>query len=134
MSGYCDCACRDCFEIAIGELGEAFCNACEESGCELDEECQAPGAYGVDEYMRDEDPDEPDDSDWTTTDHKTFYQYGRPILTLTGEETAAEMWAQILATMSAANFWPNVWFISDHGNAHLMRDPRVMDPKTGLLK
>jgi hypothetical protein len=40
-SGYCDCACRDCFEIAIaGDDEPAFCSACEEAGCEEDSECQ----------------------------------------------------------------------------------------------
>ncbi len=48
-SGYRDCACRDCFEIAIGEEG-ALCSECEEAGCEAgaEKECEAPGAYGVD--------------------------------------------------------------------------------------
>lgn len=32
--GYTDCACRDCFEIAIGKLGEALCAACAEADCE----------------------------------------------------------------------------------------------------
>jgi len=32
--GYCDCACRDCFEIAIGKAGEALCHDCETAGCE----------------------------------------------------------------------------------------------------
>lgn len=47
MSGYTDCACRDCFEIAIGEPSEALCDACEEAGCEADgeSECDAPHAY-----------------------------------------------------------------------------------------
>jgi hypothetical protein len=52
MSGYCDCACRDCFEIAIGgddPNDPAMCHACEEAGCELDSECCAPDAYGGDE-------------------------------------------------------------------------------------
>lgn len=46
MSGYTDCACRDCFEIAIGVEGEAMCHACEEAGCEdyqvegMSQECQ----------------------------------------------------------------------------------------------
>lgn len=47
MSGYTDCACRDCFEIAIGEPGEAMCGACQEAGCEKDKECQTDGAYGA---------------------------------------------------------------------------------------
>jgi hypothetical protein len=47
--GYKPCACRDCFEIAIG-YGNPLCNECEEAGCEGGEtECQAPGAYGCDE-------------------------------------------------------------------------------------
>ena len=37
MSGYKPCACRDCFEIAIGEDGEAaLCNECEEAGCDCE--------------------------------------------------------------------------------------------------
>ena len=37
MSGYVNCACRDCFEIAIsGDDDEngTFCSDCEEAGCE----------------------------------------------------------------------------------------------------
>jgi hypothetical protein len=47
-SGYCDCKCRDCFEIAIADDTDesAFCNECEEAGCEEDEECCCEGAYG----------------------------------------------------------------------------------------
>lgn len=50
-SGYHDCPCRDCFEIAIGddEDGEpSMCHACEKAGCDGDGECDAPGAYGGD--------------------------------------------------------------------------------------
>lgn len=36
-SGYKDCACRDCFEVAIGDEGEpALCHACEEAGCDAE--------------------------------------------------------------------------------------------------
>lgn len=48
-TGYVDCACRDCFEIAIGTAGESFCHDCEEAGCELNAECQSEHAYGGDE-------------------------------------------------------------------------------------
>lgn len=58
MSGYTDCACRDCFEIAIGnnEPGGAYCWACAESGCERDSECQAPHTYcpGDERYHEDD--------------------------------------------------------------------------------
>ncbi len=49
--GYCNCACRDCFEIAISDKGEpALCHACAEAGCEAcaETECSAPNAYGCD--------------------------------------------------------------------------------------
>lgn len=50
-NGYTNCACRDCFEIAIGKPGSALCHGCEEAGCEAgaDCECSAPHAYGGDE-------------------------------------------------------------------------------------
>lgn len=45
--GYCDCACRDCFETAIGKAGKALCHACQDAGCEAnDGECQRDDAYG----------------------------------------------------------------------------------------
>jgi hypothetical protein len=34
LEGYTDCACRDCFEIAIGKPGKALCHACQDAGCE----------------------------------------------------------------------------------------------------
>ena len=41
LSGYCHCACRDCFDIAITSTEKLeFCWACEEAGCETDAECQ----------------------------------------------------------------------------------------------
>lgn len=50
MSGYVDCGCRDCFEIAIGEPG-ALCHACKTAGCDPERECQAAGAYGQDDSI-----------------------------------------------------------------------------------
>lgn len=46
MSGYTACACRDCFEIAIGTPG-SLCLACRKAGCTPDNEteCDAPHAY-----------------------------------------------------------------------------------------
>lgn len=51
--GYTDCACRDCFDIAIGTAGEAMCWACEEAGCEANNgECRRADAYGVEDDSR----------------------------------------------------------------------------------
>lgn len=47
MSGYTECACRDCMEVAIGnnEPGGAYCWACAESDCTRDSDCNAPHTY-----------------------------------------------------------------------------------------
>lgn len=52
-SGYTQCACRDCFEIAISddENVPAFCWECEEAGCEHDEECRREDAYMAWEFV-----------------------------------------------------------------------------------
>jgi hypothetical protein len=47
-SGYRDCACPACFEIAIGEEG-ALCWECEEAGCDGESDCEAANAYGCTE-------------------------------------------------------------------------------------
>lgn len=49
-SGYHDCPCRDCFEIAIGDDdgAPAMCHECQDAGCDGEGECCAPGAYGCD--------------------------------------------------------------------------------------
>lgn len=54
-SGYVPCACRDCFETAIGELGQALCHECGEHGCEAgaEAECCSPSAYGGEEHACD---------------------------------------------------------------------------------
>jgi len=51
MTGYTDCSCRDCFEIAIGEAGEALCLECQDAGCEAGVECECSraDAYGCDD-------------------------------------------------------------------------------------
>lgn len=51
-SGYTDCRCRDCFELVVSddEDNPDFCSDCEEAGCEDDEECCSPFAYGMGDY------------------------------------------------------------------------------------
>lgn len=56
--------------------------------------------------------DEPEEDDITTTDHRRWFQSGK--LYFTGDEEGLKR------KMEADHFWPNVWFISDHGNAHLI--------------
>jgi hypothetical protein len=54
--------------------------------------------------------DEPQEDDITTDDHETFYSSGKKI---------ADSPAEAKAWMKKHGYFPNVWFISDHGNAHL---------------
>jgi hypothetical protein len=62
MSGYVDCKCRDCFELAIASDDDgAYCSECEEAGCVCDAECQRADAYGCDvEEERERDHTEED--------------------------------------------------------------------------
>ena len=60
----------------------------------------------------------PQDEDLVTTDGRTFYSHNRrsgPVLTVGDDEDRDDM---LRAYMQATGFWPNVWSISDHGNAH----------------
>lgn len=69
---------------------------------------------------------EPEEGDWVTYDHSNFYEYGtnRRVLYVDPDATTKEMWGRIRLKMNADSFFPNVWFVSDHGNAHLMVPPR----------
>lgn len=48
ITGYTDCACRDCFDIA---MDGGLCNDCADAGCEHDAECARDDAYGTNEEM-----------------------------------------------------------------------------------
>lgn len=53
MSGYTNCACRDCFDITISDdmTKPELCLDCEEAGCDCDgeSECCRDDVYGCDE-------------------------------------------------------------------------------------
>jgi len=65
-----------------------------------------------DMYMQEKEPELPEEGDITTEDHENWFQYGK--LYYTGNETGLK------AKMEEDQFFPNVWFISAHGNAHLI--------------
>lgn len=69
-------------------------------------------------------PQEPEEGDITTEDHKRYFQYGRMILNLGGD---VDHIAALREHMDGSQFWPNVWFISDHGNAHLIDMSETVD-------
>lgn len=63
--------------------------------------------------------EEPEEGDLVTSDHRTVYEVGRrrPVLSITERQSFTR---QVRLFMNREKFWPNVWFISDHGNAHLI--------------
>lgn len=82
--------------------------------------------------------DGPQEDDLTTTDHRKFYQSGKLVLIM-GEPNGVWSYRNdrgayvsldvpnnvicekaLRAYMDRVQFWPNVWFVSDHGNAHLI--------------
>ena len=69
----------------------------------------------VDEY--DEELREPEEDDITTEDDIHFYQYHKLAFKLTEDEDRNE---GIKRELDKMQFWPNVWSISDHGNASLI--------------
>ncbi len=124
-----DCAqcCADCGEHLYGpETDETDDSECSECGAELDKDCfgnmrcpdcDAPCPGCSDGGFDDSEPSEPQDDDYTTEDHIRFYQNGKLAFTVRadGDHVAA-----LRAHMEQEQFWPNAWFISDHGNAHLI--------------
>lgn len=73
-----------------------------------------------------EEPDEPQEDDLVTEDHSNFYMGHKKVLTVDPEATEHEMWLELIKYMKKSHFYPNVWFISDHGNSHLMSPPKGM--------
>lgn len=65
-------------------------------------------------------PTEPEDGDYTTKDHRQFYQYGKLVLTAPKDAEWSVVTVLLTEHMEAQKFFPNVWFISDHGNPHLI--------------
>lgn len=61
--------------------------------------------------------EEPEEDDLTTEDYVNWYQDGKQVLIV----DESEDWkTEVQAFMNRNQFWPNVWWISDHGNAHLL--------------
>jgi hypothetical protein len=116
------------YGIALDETDQGFVNV---------EEFTSEAAYKTRvRELEDLPPSEPGDDDITTTDHEEFYQDGRLVLSasrnregyyyarIDGREQRigpfSDYKAALRAFMDRVQFWPNAWFISDHGNAHLI--------------
>lgn len=81
------------------------------------------GDYDEEEMEEEGEEREPQDDDLATSDHSHFYEVGRSgrvVLTVDPDADRAEMWREIDAYMNRQGFFPNVWFVSDHGNVSLL--------------
>ncbi len=70
-----------------------------------------------------------DGGDITTEDYYTFYQYGKVYVSL-DHDSDVDWRLPLRATMDSDQYWPSIWFVSDHGNAHLLslrEDTNVRD-------
>lgn len=117
--GYLDCTEWSVFETeeeAKTYLAETY-DLCPDCLGELDEDC-------VCHECNPPEDNEPIEGDITSSDHVHWYQYGKLVLTTADpndKHTPADDYkAQLAAFMNREQYWPNVWWISDHGNAHLI--------------
>lgn len=74
-----------------------------------------------------EDEDEPQEDDVVFDDSErgpgiNFYQSGKPWLHVRDDEDWDDIYDKIRRKMEREGFYPNLWHISDHGNAHLVTD------------
>lgn len=96
--------------------------------------------YEVEAADEDDEPSEPDEDDITTQDHRRFFQHGKIVLEPYDRHAEdPHVWYAWIGTqrqqvilqandyrealrqyVARDQFWPTCWFISDHGNAHVM--------------
>jgi hypothetical protein len=113
-----DPTCKRCGEPITEDTNDDVCDDCRQA----------------------EEDSEPTEGDYTTTDHRSFYEHGIGRLRFVVVEDETDKRYRLVcpetksahgiirpnleqcieAYLSATQFWPNVWWISDHGNAHLM--------------
>lgn len=71
-------------------------------------------------YPPDDPPgDEIAPDDWVTTDHLVYREHetGRVVVSVEHPDDAP---AALIREMKRTNFFPNLWFISDHGNVNVI--------------
>jgi hypothetical protein len=101
----------------------------DENGCPEGWDCiegdDVPDFYAGnnDDADSDEAEDRIEDNDWVTHDGNLFYEVyegGSPIRLVLDTTGMPDKLAKKLAdrVMTKAGFYPNVWFVSDHGNLH----------------
>ncbi len=105
MTDYCSCGepmDTDCQGEPRCPMCDGACPCCDDGGMDAQEDC-----------------DDPQDDDYTSSDHVNWYQNGKLVLTVPGGAEGDHVQA-LRAHMEETGWFPNAWFISDHGNAHLI--------------
>jgi hypothetical protein len=102
----------DCTDWVLGATQE-----------EAEEDCR--NIYGDDEEEEEDDdePTEPEEGDYVTSDYRTFYQYGKPVVVISPEDfdKNPDGWTTaVKAHMEASQFWPNVWLQGERGGYDLL--------------
>lgn len=73
------------------------------------------------DFLQDQEPSE---GDILTEDYIDWYMDGKRILTTLKpgpySESSDDWRESLMEWMDLAEWWPNVWFISDHGNCHVV--------------
>ena len=64
-------------------------------------------------------PSEPSDGDYVTEDHRVIREFGTGRTGLTVPDNVP-FGPWLSGWMTRDGYFPNVWFLSDHGNAHLI--------------
>jgi hypothetical protein len=105
-------ACSTAFEES--EYTEARDYASKIGGRVVAHEYEWTDSEVVDDFTQ---SSEPDEGDITTSDYRHWYQYGKLVLTVGPDEDYEQA---VREYMDESEFWPNVWSISDHGNACLL--------------
>ena len=129
LTADCD-KCPNCGsdDLSVGDYEGDGLNAasschCNDCGMEWTEEYKL---YSVTitkgpDYGEVDEPDEPQEEDLVTEDHQRFFRFGmndrRPVVQVPEDE---DWRIHVKAYVDRTMYWPNVWFISDHGNAHLL--------------
>ena len=78
-------------------------------------------------------PEEPEEGDLVTEDNQHFYQDGKMVLDVGPDASTQTVWRELNRHMDKEKFYPNVWWISDHGNWHRMKSP-IERSREGLEK
>lgn len=66
--------------------------------------------------------DQPDYDDWSTDDGNIFRHHGTGRVVLDATDMTDEQASRAAGRiMRKEGFWPNVWFISDHGNVSVFQ-------------